>query len=90
MKLHTQDEALMVHAFGQRIMTGSFNDSLIRIPARTFGEIQRRAIAHIGVEEAISMKCESTYPGQAKPKKGSRTQPLRVHEAATEKRLNAR
>ena len=61
MKLHTQDEALMLHAFGQRIMTGSFNDSLIRIPARTFGEIQRRAIAHIGAEEAISMKCDTLH-----------------------------
>ena len=26
------------------------------------------------------------YPGQAKPKEGSRAQPMRVHEAVTEKR----
>ena len=38
-KLQTQDEALMVHAFGQGIMAGPFSDSLIRNPTRTFGEI---------------------------------------------------
>ena len=29
-KLQTQDKALMVHAFGQAIMSGPFSDSLIR------------------------------------------------------------
>jgi len=37
--LQTQDEALMVHAFGQGIMSGPFCDSLIRNRARMFREI---------------------------------------------------
>jgi len=36
-KLQTQDKALMVHAFGQGIMSGPFSDSLIRNWAKTFG-----------------------------------------------------
>jgi len=44
-KLQTQDEALMVHAFGNRIMSGPFSDSLIRNRARTFEEMQRRVVA---------------------------------------------
>jgi len=71
-------------------MAGPFNDSLIRNPARTFGEIRRQVVTHISAEEAVSMKRDNTYPGQAKPKEGSRAQPLRVHEATTEKRSDAR
>jgi len=52
MKLQTQDEALMVHAFGQEIMVGPFSDSLIRNLERMFGEIRRRVAAHINAEEA--------------------------------------
>ena len=89
-KLQTQDEALMVHAFGQGIMSGPFSDSLIRNRARTFWEIRRRAIAYIVAKEAVTVKRGSTYPGQAKPKEGSRAQPLRVHEAVNEKRSDAR
>ena len=40
-KLQTQDEALMVLAFRQGVMSGSFSDSLIRNQAITFGEIRR-------------------------------------------------
>ena len=40
-KLHTKDEALMVHAFGRGILSRSFNDFLIRNRAKTFGEIRR-------------------------------------------------
>ena len=54
-RLQTQDEALMVHAFGQGIMSGPFSDLLIRNRARTFGEIQRRAVAHIATEEAVTV-----------------------------------
>ena len=39
-KLQSQDEALMVHAFGHGIMLGPFRDQLIRNQARTFWEIQ--------------------------------------------------
>jgi len=38
-KLHIKDEALMVNAFGRGILSGSFNDSLIRNRAKTFSEI---------------------------------------------------
>ena len=89
-RLQTQDEALMVHAFGQGILSGPFNDSLIRNRARTFGEIRRRVVAHITAEEAVTVKRGSTYPGQAKPKEGSRAQPMRVHEVVIEKRSDAR
>jgi len=51
-------------------MAEMFNKSLIRNPTRMFGEIRRRAIVHIGAEEAVSMKRDNTYPGQAKPKEG--------------------
>jgi len=80
----------MVHAFGQGIMSGSFSDSLIKNRARTFGEIRRRAAAHITAEEAITVKRESTYTRQVKPREGGRAQPMRVHEAVTEKRLDTR
>ena len=62
-KLQTQDEALMVHAFGQEIMSGPFSDSLIRNRARTFGEIRRQAVAHITAEEAVTVKHEGSYTG---------------------------
>ena len=70
-KLQTQDEVLMIHAFGQGIMSGPFSDSLIRNRARTFGEIRRRDVAHIVAEEVVTVKHGSTYPGQAKPKERS-------------------
>jgi len=87
-KLQTQDEALMVHAFGQGIMSGPFNDSLIRNRVKTFGKIRRRAVAHIVAEEAITVMHGSMYPEQAKPKEGSRAQSLRVHEVVIEERLD--
>jgi len=69
-KVQTQDEALMVYAFGQRIMSGPFNDLLIRNQARTFGEI-RGVVAHIAAEEVVSVKRNCMHPGQAKPKKAA-------------------
>jgi len=80
-KLQTQDEALMVHAFGQGIMLGPFSDSLIRNRARTFGEIRRRA---------VTVKRGSSYTGEAKPKESGQAQPMRVHETMTEKRSYTR
>jgi len=80
----------MVHAFRQGIMPGLFSDSLIRNSTRTFGDIRRQAVVQIGAEKAVSVKRDNMYPGQAKPKKSSRAQPLRVHEAVTEKRSDVR
>jgi len=62
-KLQTQDEALMVHAFGQGIRLGPFSDSVIKNRARTFGEIRRRVVAHIAAEEIVTLKRGSIYPG---------------------------
>ena len=83
-KLHTKDEPLIVHAFGWGILSGSFSDSLIRNQAKTFGEIRRRAIAHIDAEEAVTVKRGSIG------RESSRAQPMRVHEAAMEKRSPTR
>jgi len=41
----------MAHAFG----------------LRTFGEIRQQAVAHIVVEEAVTVKHGSSYSGQTKP-----------------------
>ena len=89
-KLQTHDEPLMVNAFGQGVMTGSFSDSLIRNPTVTFVEIQRRVVAHINAEEAVYVKHKNTYPGQTKPKKGRRSRPLMANKATTKKRTDAR
>jgi len=59
----------MVHAFGEGIMTGPFSDSLIKNPVRTFGEIRRRVVAHITVEEAVPMKRGARTQGKLSPKK---------------------
>jgi len=88
--LQKQDEALMVHAFEQGILSGPFSDSLIRNWPRTFGEIRRRTIAHIAAEEAVMVKRGSLYSGQAKPRESGRAQPMRVHEVVTRKRPDAR
>jgi len=45
---------------------------------------------HIGAEEAVSMKYDNTYPGQAKPKESRRARPLRIHEAVAEKTSDTR
>ena len=42
------------------------------------------------MEEAVTVKRESSYIGQAKPREGGRAQPMRVHEAVTGKRLDTR
>jgi len=52
-------------------MLGSFSDSLIRNWARTFGEIRRRVVAQITVEEAVTVKRGSSYTEQAKPRERS-------------------
>ena len=70
----------MVNAFEQGVMAGPLSDSLIRNSAVTFVEIRRQAVAHINAEKAVSVKHNNTYPGQTKPKEGSRSRPLRVNE----------
>jgi len=58
----------MVHAFEQGVMSGSFNDSLIRNQARTFGEIRRQVVAHIAAANDVSVKRSNMHSKQAKPK----------------------
>jgi len=89
-KLQTHDEPLMVNAFGQGVMAGPFSDSLIRNSVVTFVEIRCQVVAHISAEEVVYMKHNNTYPWQTKPKKGSRARPVRINEAMTEKRMDAR
>jgi len=85
-QLHTQDEALIVHAFVKGIRSGPFSDSLIMNRLRTLAEIKWRAVAHIAAEEWMSTKRESMGAGPTKARENSRTQPLRVHETTTEKK----
>jgi len=40
-KLHTKDEAMMVHTFRRGLLSGPFSDSLIRCRPKTFCEIRR-------------------------------------------------
>ena len=89
-KLQTHDEALIVNTFEQEVMAWPFSDSLIRNSAETFAEIWRWAVAHINLEEVVSMKQNTLYLGQNKPKEGSRFRPLRVNETTTEKRTDSR
>jgi len=78
----------MVHAFRKGIVRGPFNESLIRNRLKTFGEIRCRAVAHIVAKGEVSEK--RTYVVPLCPRAPGRPQPLRVHEAATEKKAPAK
>jgi len=86
--LNTKDETMMVHAFRKGIVPGPFNESLIRNRPKTFGEIRRRAVAHISAEGEVNEKHTCVVP--TRPRAPGRAQPLRVHEAMTEKRAPAK
>jgi len=83
-KLNTKDETMMVHAFRKGIVLGPFSESLIRNHPKTFDEIRRRAVAHIVADREVNEKRTCVAP--SRPRAPSRPQPLRVHEATTEKR----
>ena len=83
-KLHTKDEDMTVHAFRKGVLSGPFSDSLIRCRPRTICKIRRRAMGHIGAEEAVIEKRGSVAP--IRPRGTGRPQPMRVHEATTEKK----
>jgi len=82
------DETMMVHAFRKGIMPRPFNESLIRNRPKTFDEIRRQAVAHIAVEGEVNEKRTCVVP--TRPRAPGRPQPLRVHEATTEKRVPAK
>ena len=82
-RLNTKDETKMVHAFRKGIMPGPYSESLIRNCRKTFSEIRRRAVAHIAAKGEVNEKRTCVVP--TRPRAPSRPQPLRVHEATTEK-----
>jgi len=79
---------MMVHAFRKGIVSGPSSESLIRNRQKTFGEIRRRAVAHIAVEGEVNEK--RTCVVSTRPRAPGRPQPLRVHEATTEKKTPAK
>jgi len=87
-KLHTKDEAMMVHAFRWGMLSTPFNDSLIRCHLKTFSEIHCRAVVHISAEEEVTEKRGSV--GLIRRRRTGRPQPMRVHKATTEKKPPAR
>jgi len=83
-KLNTKDETMMVHEFRKGIFLGPFSESLIRSRPKTFVEIRGRAVAHIAAEGDMNEKRGCVVP--TRPRASARAQPVRVHEATTEKR----
>jgi len=83
-KVNTEGETMMVHAFRKGICPGPFSESLIRNRPKTFAEIRRRAVAHIAAEGEVNEKRVCVVP--TRPRAPTRVQPMRVHEVATEKR----
>jgi len=87
-RLHTKDEDMMVHALRKEIMSGPFSESLIRSRPKTFGEIRRRTVTHIVAEGELTEKRDNVV--LIRPRGSSRPQPMRVHEATTEKKAPAK
>ncbi|XP_068473502.1 uncharacterized protein [Phaseolus vulgaris] len=83
-RLHTKDGDMMVHAFRKGIMPRPFSESLVRSRAKTFSEIKRRVVAHIVAEGELTEKSDNVVP--TRPQGPSRPQPMRVHEATTNKK----
>ena len=88
MKLNTKDETMMVHAFRKGIVPGPFSEMLIRNRPKTFGKIRCRAVGHIVAEGEVNEKRTCIVP--SRPRAPGQPQPLRVHEAMTEKRAPAK
>ena len=83
-RLNTKDEAMTVHAFTKGVLPGLFSDSQIRCCPKKFCEIRRRAMTHIVAEDRVTEKRSSV--GLVRPRAVGRPQPMRVHEATTEKK----
>ncbi|XP_068503716.1 uncharacterized protein [Phaseolus vulgaris] len=83
-KVGTTDEPMIVYAFRKGVCPGSFSKSLNRSRPKTFAEVRCRAVEHIASEGEAYEKCTTAAP--ARPRTQIRTQPARVHEAATERR----
>ena len=75
MKVGTTDEPMIVYAFSK---------SLNHSRPKTFDEVRRRAVEHIAYEGEAYEKCATA--AHTRPSAQVRTQPARVHEAATERK----
>ena len=74
---------MIVYAFKKGVRLGSFSKSLNCSHPKTFAEVRRRAVEHIASEGEAYEKCTTAPP--IRPRAQIRTQPARVHEAATER-----
>ncbi|XP_068503739.1 uncharacterized protein [Phaseolus vulgaris] len=83
-KVGTKEEPMIVCAFKKGARPGSFSKTLNRSRPKTFAEIRRQAVEHIASEGETYEKCTTTVP--ARPKAQIRTQPVRVHQAVTERK----
>ena len=82
-RLQTHDEKVMVTGFGQGVASGPFCNTLIRNPPETILEIRRRAVVHINVEEAVTVRNGSSHSQPAKPRNTNKaSRPMRVHETS--------
>jgi len=61
-RLNIKDETMIVHAFRKGIVSGPFNESLIRNHPKIFGKIRRRAVAHIAAEGEVHEKRTCVVP----------------------------
>ncbi|XP_068475012.1 uncharacterized protein [Phaseolus vulgaris] len=75
---------MIVYAFRKGVCPGSFSKSLNRSRPKTFAEVRRRAVEHIASEGEAYENCTTAAP--TRPRAQMRTQPARVHEAATERK----
>jgi len=73
-----------MHAFRKGIMSEPLSESLIRSRPKTFVEIRRRAVAFIVAEGELTKKRDCVVLTRLRGP--SRPQPMRVHEATTEKK----
>jgi len=83
-RLKPTDEAMTVHAFVKGMLSGPFSESVLRFYPKTFIEIRRRALAHIETDDRVTEK--RGFVGPIRPRAAGRPQPMRVHEATTEKK----
>jgi len=84
MKVGTTDEPMTVYTFRKGVCPGSYSKSLNRSRPKTFAEVRRRTVEHIASEGEAFEKCTTAAPARSRAQ--IRTQPARVHEAATERR----
>jgi len=82
-RLKPTNEAMTVHAFEKGMLPGPFSKSLLRFYPKTFTEIRHRALVHIAADDRVTEK--RGLVGPIRPRVAGRPQPMRVHEATTEK-----